>query len=233
MGRINGPARESKGPTSQFVHDVEGPRQKKRRERNKALKQEFRTVAERAAEKVFGRDSDQLAVMRDSDMDNTEKVIGGVIRICHPRSFNKMLEEFFTNITFETGKLENPMAIWGYIAASEDKVFRERAAIATIEVLMATEDESIAKFFLQRTTQVEEQIKGQMLEGIIDFAQINYIHTIGAISEAFVRNPIGAADFVTKMAQRIKTRPSLPGSENETLYSDFFLSGIIRSNFGF
>lgn len=226
-------ARKSDGPTSQFVHEVEGPREKRRRERNKVLKKEFRTVAEKAAEKIFGKDSDQLAVMRDSDMDNTEKVIGGVIRICHPRSFNKMLEEFFSNITFETGKLENPMAVWDYIATSEDKIFRERATVAAIEVLMATEDESIVKFFLQRTTQMENHLTMQMLEGIIDFAEINYIHTIAAVSEAFIRKPVRAAEFVKKMAQRIKTRPSLPGSESETLYSDFFLSGIVKSNFGF
>ena len=239
MRRGNGHARKGDGPTSQFVHEVEGPKQKKRREINKVLKQEFRTIAERAAEKVFGKDSDQLAVMRDSDIDNTEKVIGGVIKICHPRSFNKMLEEFFSEVELIRGtaeervKLEEPMTLWGYIAASEDKVFRERATIATIEVLMATGDESITKFFLQRTTQVEEHIKMQILEGIIDFADINYIHTIAAMSEAFVRNPMGAADFVTKMAERIKTRPSFPGRETETLYSDFFLSGIVKSNFGF
>lgn len=224
---------ESKGPTSQFIHDVEGPREKKRRERNRVLKKEFRTVAERAAERIFGQKSDQLALMKDSEVDNTEKAINRAIKISDDLKFNKMLEEFFSEVTLETGKLENPMAIWGYIATSEDRAFREKATVATIEVLMATEDESIAKLFLQRLTQVEDTIKMQMLEGIIDFAGINYIHTVGAISEAFIRNPVGAADFVTKMARRIDTRPSMPGKDSERLYNDFFLSGLIKSNFGF
>lgn len=233
--------RRDDGPTSQFVHDVEGPADKNRRKKANILKREFRTTAEKAAERIFGSDSDQLAVMRDRDIDNTEKAINGVIKISHPRTFNKMLEEFFSGVEligeekedgYERTKLQEPMALWGYLAASDDSRFREKATVATIEVLMATDDESIAKFFLQRLTEVDETSCMRMLEGIIDFAEINYIHTITAISTAFVTKPEDAAEFITKMSQRIETRPSIPGREAERLYSDFFLSGVIKSNFG-
>ena len=233
--------RKNNGPTSQFVHDVEGPADKNRRKKSKILKREFRITAERAAEKIFGSKSGQFVVMKDEHADNTEKVIRSIIGISKPLDFNRMLEEFFGKIEliretdeneYEKVKLQEPMALWGYLAASDDRLFRERATIATIEVLMATDDESIAKFFLQKLTNVNEESKMKMLEGIIDFAEINYIHTITAMSIAFITKPEEAANFITTMSRRIETRPSLPGENNERLYNDFLLSGIVKSNFG-
>ena len=225
--------RDDKGPTSQFVHDVEGPKHKKRRERAKILKKEFRTVAERAAERIFGSKSEQLIVMRNKDVDNTEKVIRSVMGISKPLDFNRMLENFFVEIKLESGRLENPMAIWGFIAANDDRTFRERATIATIEVLMATEDESIAKVMLQRMVETDKTTNMQMLEGIIDFANIEYIHTVATFAEAFIRKPAEAAEQITMMARRTKTEPVLPGGERISLPNDFILSGIVKSNLGF
>lgn len=221
--------------TTEHVLEKEGPAQQRRRERKAVLKKEFRNAASVAAKKVFGIKSPMVDIVGEKE-NCTESIVEGARRSSSRSQFDEALLNFLSEIRFENeeGKkrIGNITEVWD-ILRLKDELLEKKLIIASIELMMATEDSGLLHAFLAKAETEDRETALKMLDGIIKFSKIDYIHTIDAYAKAFVLVPEESADMIDKMANRVDIRPSQHGVERrDSLPSDFVLSGVVKSNFG-
>lgn len=225
--------------TTEHILQKENPEQKKRRMRKDILKIEFRKVGERTAIKFFGetdpkgKTTSHLDIIRE-ETNCSEEIIKGMMRLS-PDKFDDMFAYFLSEIELESGKLRYSGKIANGIIGLQDEVFKEKLARVSVELLMATESEQLPAYFVSYAGHEEDrEVCVKMIDGLLKFAKIDYIHSVRTFAMTFATNPISAADMIEKMANRIDIRASDFGRTSvDTLPSDVIISeDIVKPHFG-
>jgi hypothetical protein len=216
--------------TNKFVHKAENDAQKKRRERKDILKREFRKSAAKSASKFFGKNSPHVDIVEEKN-NCTLEIVHGLAELSSPASFDAVLENFLNTVKIDGGELRKGSEIAKIISSCRPAI-KEDLTAAVVELLMATEDEKLALDFLKKAKDMAPGRSLGVLEGLIKMSRIEYIHTMTACMEGFVKNPESASDQIERIAEKIGTRTSNIGFENEMLFSDMVLLEVVKENLG-
>lgn len=220
-----------RGDTNKFVHKAENDAQKNRRERKNILKKEFRESAAKSAAKFFGKNSPQVDII-EKKTNCTQEIVRDLAELSLPSSFNSVLENFLNTVKIEGGELRKGSAITTMISLCDPEL-KEDITTAAVELLMATEDEMLVHDFVGMIAKSDTGRAMTVLEGMNKLAKIEYIHTLKACAEGFVKNPEDAEDMLEKIGSRIGVRTSTPDAmKDDVLFSDMVLLEVVKERFG-
>ncbi|NYZ77405.1 hypothetical protein H0O02_03765 [Candidatus Micrarchaeota archaeon] len=222
----NGRGREI---SRQFVHRAESDEQIRRRARKNALKGIFRKTASESAAKVFGKRAPQVDIILTKE-NCTKEIAAGVLKLSGfaPEKLHGMMENFFNSVRLKDGGLKGGSQLASMLGEFGPPV-KEKAIVCAIELLMATEDETLVREFVTAIGKTDPMQAITVLDGMNKIASIDYIHTMKACAEGFVKEPEKAALMIGKISGRIGARPSDPGCpKDEMLFSDIVIFEVVK-----
>ncbi len=219
--------RRSREITDKFVHHAETSEQMRRRYRKSILKKEFRETALKVAEKVFGEKSGLIDIIREEE-NCSEAIAVSLLKLSSSEDFDRTVMTFFSSVMLEKGGLEKGEAIAEAIAYCHPDM-KDKALAAAVELLMGTEDEKLVLDFLQRVNRTEPDLSINALEGLVKISGIEYIHTMAACAEGFIKNPEAASAQIGIIASKTG-RMSI--SDGDSLFSDIIILEVVKENLG-
>jgi|GEM_PF-5989540 len=221
----------SRDITNEFVHKAENAEQKKRRERKTILKKEFRAAAAASAAKFFGSRSPHVDIINEKE-NCTRNIVRGLMELSEPQAFGGALENFLNTVTLEGGQLKKGSQIARAISSCNPGI-KEGLSVAAMELLMATEDERLVRDFVAAVLKSEPDRMMVIIDGANRLAGIDYIHTLKACAEGFLKNPGETVEILEKVAASIGMRPSSPDVKSgNLLFSDMVVLEVVKERLG-